>query len=103
MTGEQISRFGFNWNYKTGAVTTSGSFDVALDAFDGGYRASFFVAGPPNPDAIGGACAEFPIFRGVGQGYGELSGAQARWDSASDTCGFTFSSDLEVFLPGPQS
>ena len=103
MTGEQISTFGFNWNYKTGAVSAFGSIDVELDAFDGGYRASFHVAGPPNSDAIGGTCAEFPFFRAVGQGYGELDGAQARWDSTSNTCGYTFSSDLTVFFPGPTS
>ena len=99
-TGEQVSVFSFNWNFKTGALSTWGSFEIDLDEFDGGYTGSFHVAGPPNPDAVGGQCATFPIYKAVGRGFGELEGAQIRWDLESDTCGFITGYDATIFFPG---
>jgi hypothetical protein len=99
-TGEQVSVFSFNWNFKTGAVSTWGSFEIDLDEFDGGYTGSFHVAGPPNPDAVGGQCAPFPIYEAVGHGFGELEGAQVRWDLESDTCGFVTDMAAAIFFPG---
>jgi hypothetical protein len=100
ITGDQTSEFGFDWNYKTGALHTVGTFEVTLDAFDGGYEGSFVIAGPPNPDAVGGVCAEFPMFNAVAQGFGDLEGAQYRWDAHSDTCAYFITADVTVFFPG---
>ena len=100
LTGDMTSVFSFNWNYKTGAVSTWGTLETALDAFDGGYEGSFVISGPPNPDAVGGECAEFPMFKVVQKGVGELEGAQYRGDFNSDTCGFISSGDVTIFFPG---
>jgi hypothetical protein len=99
-TGEQVSVFSFNWNFKTGALSTWGSFEMELNEFDGGYTGSFHVAGPPNPDAVGGQCAPFPIYHAVGHGFGELEGAQVRWDLESDTCGFMTDMAATILFPG---
>jgi len=100
LTGDMSSVFSFNWNYKTGALSSWGTLETTLDAFDGGYGGSFVVAGPPNPDAIGGECAEFPMWKVVAKGFGDLEGAQYRWDVTSDTCGFITSGDVTIFFPG---
>ncbi len=99
-TGDQISEINFNWNWKTGALNSWGTVEITLDAMDGGYAGTWVVAGPPNPDAVGGECAAWSKFTGVGKGFGDLEGAQVRWDNESDMCGFVSFYDAAIFFPG---
>lgn len=111
-TGFNLSVINYNWNLKNGTVHLWGTFDYTLDAFDNesGFAGTFSISIPPNEVAIPGPDFDpadpdtwdcvWSTGKPVGKGYGDLAGAQARWNVASDNCGGVIAYDGSVFFPG---
>ncbi|MDH3194405.1 MAG: hypothetical protein OEM40_08820 [Acidimicrobiia bacterium] len=111
-TGFNLSVINYNWNLKNGAIHLWGTIDYTLDAYnnESGFAGTFSISIPPNEIAIPGPDFDpaDPTTRNcvwdkgivVAQGYGDLTGAQARWNGASDNCGGVISFEGSIFFPG---
>ena len=111
-TGFNLSVINYNWNLKNGNIHLWGTTDYTLDAYnnESGFAGTFSISIPPNEISIPGPdfdpadpatwdCA-WSTGNVVAQGYGDLAGAQARWNGASDDCGGVITFDGSVFFPG---
>jgi hypothetical protein len=110
-TGWNQSVVNWNWNLKTGGVTSWGTYDYTLDAFTGGFSGTFTIEisprdGVPAPpdfdpdDPTTWICVGWSRGEAVGHGYGDLEGAQTRAGTWSDSCGAFVTYDTTVFFPG---
>jgi len=111
ITGDILSVIDWNWNLKTGTAHVQGKYDLSLGTFDGGYSGTFWTFNAAHPGGIAGPdfdpanpatwpCVAWKKAKTVGQGYGELEGAQFRTNLSSDTCGAFFTQAGSVFFPG---
>ena len=111
VTGENVSVIAWDWNLKNGSSHVSGAYDVALDAFEGGYSGTIWTHTAANPGAVAGPdfdpadpttwpCVAWDKAKAVGHGFGELEGSQSRFTLQSDTCSALFSQEGTIFFPG---
>lgn len=110
VTGTNFTVIDWNWNLKTGTSHVGGTYDLQLEAFDGGYSGVFWALNAANPAATPGPdfdpadpttwpCAAWDKAKSTGQGYGELEGAQLRTNLFSETCGAFFTQEATIFFP----
>lgn len=110
-SGFNLSVVNWNWNLKNGAVSSWGTADYTLDAFEGGFAASFTIGVAPHTGAAAGPdfdpanpetwpCVDWTRAEALGKGYGDLDGAQLRTTLDSDSCGAFVGYDQTIFFPG---
>jgi hypothetical protein len=107
-TGFNLSVVNWNWNLKNGNVSSWGTFETTLDAFDGGFSGNFTIqvddaAAGPDFDPADPAtwnCVDWTRGEAAGQGFGDLDGAQLRVSIDSDSCGAFVTYDEVIFFPG---
>ena len=110
VTGENLAVIDWDWNLKNGSSHVHGAYEVALDEYDGGLSGTMAIHTAANPGAVAGPdfdpadpttwpCVAWDKAKAVGQGHGELEGAQSRFTLQSDTCSALFSQEGTIFFP----
>jgi hypothetical protein len=110
-TGFNLSVVNWNWNLKNGNVSSWGTYELSLDAYDGGSAGTFTIEIAPNEIGAAGPdfnpadpatwpCSDWTKGEAVGRGYGELEGQQVRVTIDSSTCGAFTTYDAVMFTPG---